>query len=169
MSNRFAVFPQYLEPCYTIFEVSQLNVYIQTEVKLQISASCSILTNDTGDETDAELGQCKLQDYSRIVTCSQQYLKIHVEDSSSFLYGYKCNINCPSECMCSPGAAPGYFARGGETVAAKNKNLNGLSIGCEAATARVKRAGGGFGRGCPPPIRFFWILVCLKSYFPLVF
>ena len=54
------------------------------------------------------------------------------------------------------------FRQGGPK---KMKTMNGLSIGCKAATARVPRAGGGFWRGCPPPIRFFLILVCLKRLF----
>ena len=47
-----------------------------------------------------------------------------------------------------PVADPAFRQGGGPK---KMKTMNGLSIGCEAATARVSRAGGGFGRGHPLP------------------
>ena len=43
------------------------------------------------------------------------------------------------------------FRQGGPK---KMKNMNVLSIGCEASTARVYRAGGWFGRGCLPLLIF---------------
>ena len=100
MFNRFAVFPEDLEPCYTIFRVNQLQVYIQTKANLLISASDDFTQTNTTEESGLE--QCKLQDYSKVVTCSKQYVGIdkNPHDSVYYFEMHVCDIGCSSGCMC---------------------------------------------------------------------